>query len=450
MTSPKRKLVWREVTGYASLDDLIYAVTECGTCCTFERWGDSGFSVLALGGARAVPISARDDAIAFLRARLRAMPTSAATAPFSFHGGLWAVVNYEALCGSRESGQRGLPKPNGWVVDLERYLIADHQSGRLYAAALIRDGEEATGALSALSAEVTALLDNSASYQRGRSSDRGDSGQLRVEAPPSTGYEESVAQAQRLMAAQGVYELVVSLAICIKGLGKRQFGRLYRQMRSARPAPYTAFFANPGLRLAVNSTLGCAEIRSRRVRAETDAGTRNVGLEEPGALLAWDISEKERDEHHYALEALRRDMSVIAIPESVRVLTSAEPRRFGNVAHLFAEMEGTLRNELDALDAVAQLSPHGAVSGLPKERAIEMVPRVEGEARGPYGGLTGVFGFDGFASVATIVRSIWQEDESTARGRFGASITLGSEPAHEYRECMAKAEALLACLTENG
>jgi anthranilate synthase component I len=450
MISAPRKLVWSDVTDYASLNDLIYTATERSTCCIFECRGKSGFSVLALGDAPAIPISARDDALAFLRARLRAVPASVTTAPFSFHGGLWAVVNYEALLGSHDARKRGLAKPSGWIVDLERYLIADHKSGRLYAVALIRDGEEETAALSALSADITALLNDSASYQRGRSSDQENSGQPRVGAPPSSGYEESVTQAQRLMSVKGVDEVVVSLQMFIEGIGGRQFGRLYRQMRSARPAPYMAFFASPELRLAVNSTLGCAEIRSHHLRAETDAGTRKVDLQAPEAALVWDISSKERDEHNYALEALYRDMGMIAIPESVKVLTSVEPRQFGNIAHLFAEMEGTLRSELDAVDAIAQLSPHGAVSGMPKDRAINIVPLIEREARGPYGGLVGVFGFDGFASVATIIRSIWQEDEGTARARFGASITLGSEPAQEYRECMAKAEALLACLTGIG
>jgi anthranilate/para-aminobenzoate synthase component I len=450
MRRTPRRLVWREITDYASLDTLTDSIRERGTCCLFERRGQSGFSIASLGRVAVTPITAREDAFASLRAQLREVTASPAAAPFPFHGGLWAVLDYEALCGPRYHGERSPRKPSGWIADLERYLIADHQSGQLYAAALIGDGETETSALSQLSAEVTALLDGPARYLRRRPGDQGDrAGPARAEAPPGSGYEESVRQAQRLMRGRGVHEVVISLAMSIEGLGKRRFGRLYREMRARRPAPYMAFFDSPELRLAVNSTLGCAEIRARQVRAETDAGTRNVGSLPPHrSSLAWDITGKERAEHHYAVEALRGDMSVIAAPGSVRVLTSAEPRRFGNVAHLFAEMEGTLRDEFDAVDAVAQLSPHGAVSGFPKERAIEIVPLVERDKRGLYGGLVGVFGFDGFASVATIIRSVWQEGEGAARARFGASITLGSEPQQEYRECMAKAEALLACLTE--
>jgi anthranilate/para-aminobenzoate synthase component I len=449
MTNAPPKLVWTEVTGDASLDDLVQGTTARSAGCIFERRGDSGFSVLALGEARATPISGRD-AFAFVRTRLRTAPTDATTAPFPFHGGVWAIVNYEALCRADGSSGRDTAGPSGWIVNLERYVIADHRNGRLYAAALIRDGEDETSALSALSADVVALLNDSARYPRTTSRDQGDSGggQSRVETPPRGQYEESVAKAQHLMWKRGVREVVISLPMFIEGLGERQFGRLYQQMRSMRPTPYMAFLAAPELRIAINSTLGCAEIRSRQVRAETDAATRYADQQEPGIPLAWHISSKERDEHQYALDALREDMRLITIPGPVQLLTSAEPRRFGNVVHLFAEMGGTLRNGLDPVDAVAQLSPHGAVSGMPKKGAIEIARLIECETRGPYGGLVGIFGFDGFTSAATIIRSTWQENEGTARARFGASVTLASEPKQEYDECIAKAEALLASLSD--
>ena len=58
-------------------------------------------------------------------------------------------------------------------------------------------------------------------------------------------------------------------------------------------------------------------------------------------------------------------------------------------------MEGNIRKDKDALDAIASVLPAGTLSGAPKIRACEIIDELEKEPRGIYGGALGYIDFSG-------------------------------------------------------
>ncbi len=86
---------------------------------------------------------------------------------------------------------------------------------------------------------------------------------------------------------------------------------------------------------------------------------------------------KECAEHLMLLDLGRNDVGRVAQYGSVRVVEQMVVERYSHVMHLVSEVRGTLRPELDALDALAAAFPAGTVSGAPKVRAMQIIDELE-------------------------------------------------------------------------
>jgi anthranilate synthase component 1 len=104
-------------------------------------------------------------------------------------------------------------------------------------------------------------------------------------------------------------------------------------------------------------------------------------------------------------------------------------------------VEGRLKPELDALDALRAVFPAGTLSGAPKVRAMQLIAAAEGERRGLYGGAVGYLGYDGNLDTAITIRSAVLR-EGRAHVHTGAGIVAGSVPEKEFEETEHKAAAL--------
>src|SRR5947207_1344257 len=91
-------------------------------------------------------------------------------------------------------------------------------------------------------------------------------------------------------------------------------------------------------------------------------------------------------------------------------------------------------------------SPEVLVSGAPKVRAMEIIDELEPERRGPYAGAVGYVGW-GAASLDTCIAiraALVLKDRVIVQA--GAGIVADSNPAREFAETEAKAQAVLKAL----
>ena len=104
-------------------------------------------------------------------------------------------------------------------------------------------------------------------------------------------------------------------------------------------------------------------------------------------------------------------------------------------------VESRLGAGRDALDLAAACFPAGTVSGAPKVRALELVSRLEGRARGPYAGAFGYFDGSGAAELAITIRTLVVHGDRV-HWQAGAGIVWDSVPELEHAETLHKARAL--------
>ncbi len=219
---------------------------------------------------------------------------------------------------------------------------------------------------------------------------------------------------------------------------------LYRSLRRINPAPFL-FFLDFGAFQAVGSSPEIlVRLRDGVVTIRPLAGTRKRGATkaEDAALEAELLADpKERAEHLMLLDLGRNDVGRVARIGSVAVTESFAIERFSHVMHISSNVEGRIRPELDALDALAAGFPAGTLSGAPKVRAMEIIEELEPSRRGLYGGCIGYFAANGTMDTCIALRTALVKDQ-TMYVQAGVGVVADSDPDAEYAESLQKARAL--------
>jgi anthranilate synthase component I len=219
---------------------------------------------------------------------------------------------------------------------------------------------------------------------------------------------------------------------------------LYRSLRRVNPSPYLFFVRTPSFEVVGASPELLLQVEGDRLTTHPIAGTRPRGADSrEDTLLAEQLQRdpKERAEHVMLVDLGRNDIGRVSRPGTVTVSKYMEVERYSHVLHLVSHVEGRLRPELDALDALRSVFPAGTLSGAPKVRAMQLIAEAEGERRGLYGGAVGYLGYDGNLDTAITIRSAVLRD-GQAHIHTGAGIVAASVPELEFEETEHKAAAL--------
>ena len=151
---------------------------------------------------------------------------------------------------------------------------------------------------------------------------------------------------------------------------------LYRALRRVNPSPYLFFTRTPAFEVVGASPELLLQVEGDRLTTHPIAGTRPRGVDaKEDALLAEELQAdpKERAEHVMLVDLGRNDLGRVARPGTVTVSKYMEVERYSHVLHLVSHVEGRLKPELDALDALRSVFPAGTLSGAPKVRAMQLI-----------------------------------------------------------------------------
>jgi para-aminobenzoate synthetase len=115
------------------------------------------------------------------------------------------------------------------------------------------------------------------------------------------------------------------------------------------------------------------------------------------------------------------------------------------VHQLVSTVQGRLRADVSAVACARGCFPGGSMTGAPKLRTMEIIDRLEGEARGVYAGALGYFSVSGPADLSVVIRTIVLRDGTATVGAGGA-IVLDSDPVAEHEEMLLKLRAVLGAV----
>ncbi|MGA9696762.1 MAG: anthranilate synthase component I family protein, partial [Dehalococcoidales bacterium] len=225
---------------------------------------------------------------------------------------------------------------------------------------------------------------------------------------------------------------------------------IYRALRTINPSPYMFYLDYGDFQIVGASPEVLVRVEDGNVMTRPLAGSRPRGkTPAEDAVLEQELrsDEKERAEHIMLVDLGRNDIGRVSEAGSVKVSELMEVERYSHIMHLVTHVQGKLRPELDAFDALRACFPAGTVSGAPKVRAMQIIAELEPEKRGPYAGAVGYFSFSGNMDMAIAIRTMVVK-KGVAYVQAGAGIVYDSIPSREYEESLNKAGALLKALEQ--
>ena len=398
-----------------------------------------------------------DDPIGHLAQRLRALPAVPVPGLPRFTGGAVGYLGYDLV----RTIER-LPRPPADTLDLpdavmmiaDTLVIVDNLFGR---AILVANVEVPRGAAAAerlrLYDAAEARLAELVARLRGRHELTPLALRDSLPAVPTTSrypraaFERDVSRILEYIRAGDTFQTVLSRRQDAAGAVDPFL--LYRYLRALNPAPYLFYLALDDFTLVGSSPEVLVRVEGGEVTVRPIAGTRPRGgtPEEDEALgRALLADEKERAEHLMLVDLGRNDVGRVAQFATVRVTDLLAIERYSHVQHIVSEVRGRLRDGYDALDVFKACFPAGTVTGAPKVRAMAIIDELEPERRGPYAGAVGYVGW-GATNLDTAIAiraAVVLKDRVVVQA--GAGIVADSDPAREFAETEAKAQAVLKAL----
>jgi len=372
-----------------------------------------------------------------------------------FSGGAVGYLAYETVTRFEELPSPGadpLDLPESLFIFVDTMLVFDHVTHKIKVLSHVRlDGDinkayaEAVEKINDLAGRLNQPLKENPFTRRPVG---GTEGTQPVSNFPRSEFEKAVLKIKEYITAGEAIQVVLSQRLAKCTLASPF--EIYRALRTINPSPYMFYLDFKGLQLIGTSPEMLVRVEDGAVMTRPLAGTRARGqTPAEDARLEQELrsDEKERAEHIMLVDLGRNDVGRVSESGSVGVSDLMDVERYSHVMHLVTHVQGKLRRDLTAFDALRACFPAGTVSGAPKIRAMQIIAELEPEKRGPYAGAAGYFSFSGNMDMAIAIRTIVMTG-GIAYAQVGCGVVYDSIPEREYEETMNKAKALLKAIEQ--
>jgi para-aminobenzoate synthetase len=398
------------------------------------RVGTGQVEVRDATGTRQVP----GTAFSVLERRLRQRQIADPELPFDFGCGYVGYFGYEMKADCGAAAAHAAPAPDAVWMFADRLIAIDHDTATTYLVAVHEDGqpEAAVAWLDQTERQLAALT--APNPVEGPGSPEG------TWARDRDGYLADIAECQSQLLDGESYEITLTSQLRLPFDGSDLAG--YRRLRGANPAPYAALLRTEDVTVFSSSPERFLRIeRDGRVESRPIKGTAPRHADpvlDAGLAAGLAASPKNRAENLMIVDLLRNDLGQVCEIGSVTVEQYLAVESYATVHHLVSTIAGRLRPDVSPVECVRRCFPGGSMTGAPKLRTMEIIDRLEPQARGVYSGALGYFGLAGGADLSIVIRTAVRQGDTLSIGAGGA-IVLDSSPAEEYAEMQLKAAATL-------
>lgn len=263
-------------------------------------------------------------------------------------------------------------------------------------------------------------------------------------------YCEQVERTKEYIRNGDIFQAVISRQF--RSPMKQSLLNAYRVLRTTNPSPYMVYLHTEDEELMSTSPETLVRLNKGRLVTFPVAGSRPRGkTEKEDAALVEELlqDEKELSEHNMLVDLGRNDLGKISRFGSVEVTEYQMVHKYSRIMHICSQVEGDIREDQDALDAITSVLPAGTLSGAPKIRACQIIEELEQEQRGIYGGALGYIDFTGNMDTCIAIRMAVRKND-VVYVQAGGGIVADSVPELEYEESGNKAAAVIQAVMRAG
>jgi isochorismate synthase len=265
-------------------------------------------------------------------------------------------------------------------------------------------------------------------------------------APPSH-FEHAVERAVERIRAGEFEKIVLAREVRAHAAAPHEAGPVFGALREIFPGCYCWCVGTPELAFVGASPELLVRRDGQRAQTVALAGTTRRSADPAvdrhlGEQLLQ--SPKNREEQLIVERRIERTLD----PVSLWVAASDEPVlvKVHNVQHLATAIRAQLADPVPAVELAGRLLPTPAVGGEPAERALPLIPALEGFDRGWYAGAVGWTDLAEDGEFCVALRCALLRGP-VAHLYAGCGIVRDSVPAEELAESEVKLEALLPLLS---
>ncbi len=268
-------------------------------------------------------------------------------------------------------------------------------------------------------------------------------------------FKNAVNKAKEYIAQGEIFQLVLSQKFNAKVPHSPL--DLYRSLRIVNPSPFMAFYDFGDWKLIGSSPEVMVQAKPSEdgilASLRPIAGTRHRGkTDEEDSILEAELLKdpKEIAEHVMLVDLGRNDLGRVCKAGTVSVKDLMLIEKYSHVMHIVSEVSGRLKERMDVWDLLMAAFPAGTVSGAPKIRAMQLINKLETEARGPYSGVYGSMDINGALNTAITIRTMLVSSHLSGNWNVeiqaGAGIVADSVAEKEFQETLNKAKGMLTAL----
>ena len=247
----------------------------------------------------------------------------------------------------------------------------------------------------------------------------------------------------------------VNHTFALEGLAHGNPAAIHAQLRQRQPAAFGALIRLPQQHwvLSLSPEL-FVRVDDGVVSAQPMKGTVAAG-DNPAEAAHWLATDgKNRAENLMIVDLLRNDLARIAEPGTVQVPALFQVQPVGRVLGMTSTIQARLAPQTDLATLLQAVFPCGSITGAPKRSTMALIQQLETaspqpHARGLYTGAIGWLqgGTDAArmqlclsVPIRTIELSPHPGGGHYARLPVGAGITIDSDAASEWDECLLKGD----------
>ena len=208
-----------------------------------------------------------------------------------------------------------------------------------------------------------------------------------------------------------------------------------RDIFANSPAPYKLFHKDNFVLFSPESFV---RIENNTIYSYPMKGTIDAAIEDAQKKILED--RKEHWEHNTIVDLIRNDLSIVS--ENVKVTKFRYLDRLKTSHKELLQVSSEIRGDLPEDwrshigEILWKLLPAGSISGAPKAKTVDIIRKSEGQERGFF---TGVFGlFDGNNLDSAVNIRFIEKTKTGYQFRSGGGITALSNMKDEYQEMINK------------
>lgn len=365
-----------------------------------------------------------------------------------FFGGAAGYLSYDAVRYFEDIPDKNastLQFPDLFFQFFDRGITFDHQTNRVLIVRIVEVEEDAKTAYEDAMADILLMHKDISSIPSKKKRVKKTPNDPTV-TPNDEDFKRLLEKGKEYINAGDIFQFVPSRRFEVEVSSSPL--EIYRSIRHISPSPYMFYFNRPDYAILGASPEKLISVHGRALETIPLAGTCPRGkTEEEDEKNAKELLEDQKEvaEHMMLVDLGRNDLGAVSKPGTVRISKLMEIQKFSHVMHIASFVQGELKDELDAFDALRAAFPAGTLSGAPKIRAMEIIDELESTRRGPYGGAICFFDPQGnLVSCIGIRMATLKEGKCVIQAGMG--VVYDSDPDKEVEESRQKARGMLSAI----